>query len=197
MIIGVDVDDTLTSCHKQRLKAIKKFIKDNNLNCQIVDKNASNSLKICNWNEQECHKFWLEVGNDMFRDCKPQKSCAKVINFFKEQGHKIVLITARNDFWHVDAKKLTEDWLKKHNIGFDKIIYDCVKKKQVMQKEKINIMIDDNPSVCDEAKDIDVLPIIFSGPQNKDFFDKTVFRANNWQQILKFIKHYKKEQIQK
>ncbi len=188
MNIGIDIDDTLTNYHRERLSTIKKFIKTNNLDVQIVDSNASNTLKICNWNTDQCHMWWDTIGNNLLKICKAQKYCKQTIDYLKSQGHNIILITARNDEWHGDAKQITENWLKNNGIVYDKILFDCATKTQPMLDENIDIMIDDSYKVCLEAVELNKTPILFSGPQNKTFSHEKVLRVKTWKQIYRYFK---------
>jgi len=64
---------------------------------------------------------------------RPRKKMLKIINQLKERGHKIIIFTRRNACGK-DARKLTEQWLKKYKIPYDKLI---------TEKPHFDILIDD------------------------------------------------------
>lgn len=46
---------------------------------------------------------------------EPVKSVVTLMNLFKSQGFKVLLVSAR----HQDARELTKEWLDKHDIPWD------------------------------------------------------------------------------
>ena len=66
-----------------------------------------------------------------------------VYNLLKEQKHEFVVITARGGF----VKEMKDDairLLEENNIKFDKYYWKVEDKLEICQKEKVDIMIDDD-----------------------------------------------------
>lgn len=64
------------------------------------------------------------------KDCKPVEHMVKAIRELKTKGHKIVIWTHRSPV----TKWETIEWLKKHNVPYNKIMFD---------KQKYDLIIDD------------------------------------------------------
>lgn len=64
---------------------------------------------------------------------KPRLKMIEIMRELKKKGHKIIIFT-RRDACGKGARKLTIQWLKLHNIPYDKLITN---------KPHFNILIDD------------------------------------------------------
>ena len=59
-------------------------------------------------------------------------------------GYTIEIVTARNNTEYEDPYKITYDYLKKHNIYFDKINVNVSNKGLFCKTNNIDILIDDS-----------------------------------------------------
>ena len=115
MNIGIDIDDTISNTFETFLPYMKKFV-EQDLNRKL---NLNLSSKIDYYNitekyglsETETRTFWESYYIPMLESVKPKDSAVDVINFLKDNGNRIVLITARIDDEIVDARAITEKWL--------------------------------------------------------------------------------------
>jgi capsule biosynthesis phosphatase len=85
----------------------------------------------------------LKKENELYQDLMPVDGSVERIMQLKESGHYIILYTARRMKTHnaniakviADIGKITLDWLERHNIPYDEIIFG---------KPWADVYIDDN-----------------------------------------------------
>ena len=63
----------------------------------------------------------------MFRSFKTKENVGKIIQELKNEGHKIIIITARHEEEIDDPYTLSKEWLEKNNIYFDYLFYRYLK----------------------------------------------------------------------
>lgn len=183
MNILLDVDDTLTDFVEKRNGLIKKYIEDNGLPYKILDINCTKSAKVADWPIEECCKFWKEVGTLAQLECPCQKDASIVVQKLKNQGHKIIVVTARPDIYY-DAFKYTKLWLEKNKIPFDLIITGKHDKKQTMIENEIQFVIDDSIQTIKSASELGLNSIIYTTKENEKFdLPKKCTRVFSWNDI--------------
>ena len=76
--------------------------------------------------KQELQKSWelarqnrIEELQNLYRNATPNEEMIKTVNKLHELGHAIIIYTAR----HEEDRELTEEWLKKHGVKYDKIVF--------------------------------------------------------------------------
>jgi len=145
MNIGIDLDDTLIN-----LNVVKLTSKEMNFDL--------NRVRNFDW---EMSEFPNELRNEIYKRFKtPKYMCEEpYINFIpniknkldklKNDGHKIILITARDKSIRKESKIL----INKVYPKFDKIHFVSrgQSKLSLFKKEKLNIWIDDHPMNCKRA----------------------------------------------
>jgi capsule biosynthesis phosphatase len=85
----------------------------------------------------------LKRENELYQDLMPIDGSVERITQLRESGHYIILYTARRMKTHnaniakviADIGKITLDWLERHNIPYDEIIFG---------KPWADVYIDDN-----------------------------------------------------
>ena len=115
---------------------------------------------------------------------KPRFNAVETINRLRKEGHKIIIITARDSEFHDDPYFLSKNWLNKNNIKYDKLIVNAREKGTVCKNENIDLFIDDQLNNClDVLKEgIKVIRISNENCTNKDIVD-----LNNWTKIYEYI----------
>lgn len=139
MRIGIDLDDTICETTKIVKNRLSRYAKEENLNpLDIVNDEV---LK------KEFFSIYLE---DIYRNVEVKKNAKEVLKRLKNKGNEIYIITARSNKLVksvVDVLKITKEWLAEKRIIVDEVIIEAYgeKKKEVCEKYKIDIMIDDDP----------------------------------------------------
>ena len=187
MIIGIDIDDTLTYLQPVKLKTAQEYIAKNNLGFKLIDPNALFFSQMFDWSGDECNEFWFSEADKMLTSAPARKYASSVITNLHNQGHKIVIITARTTEWHKHPYEMSFEWLTKNNIPFDKLIVGHMDKTQVCLDEKIDVFIDDLPSTLEKLQPYGIKTILMETPHTVNNETYTGKRASNWQQVSDLI----------
>lgn len=174
MILGIDIDDTITETTKVSNGYLAKY--DNNYQ-DYHDLPQEKYNEFINLYLQEI------VKNNILKD-----GVKEAFLYFKSIGCKIVFITARNDVYTPNVKKLSKEFLDNNHIPYDKIVFDDVAigdKSKYAYEEKIDIFIDDKEMVLDRIKEVN--PQIECLRFTKDKSKYKTF--DNWNDLQKYIKN--------
>ena len=165
MRIGIDIDDTMT------------FIKDDLLEAAcLYDKTLGNTGipvedhyyigKRFNWNKDEYRYFMGEVRKDVVMNAKLRPGLIEILTKLRELGHKIIIITARTNYYYKYPYNMTMDCLKKENIPYDKLILGSINKKKDCINEKIDIFLDDDINNCLKVNETGIKTFIMDNVDN-------------------------------
>ena len=84
---------------------------------------------------------------------------------------------------------MTKKYLDENNILYDELIVGCDNKYDFCKKNKIDVMIDDEPqNINSISKMIQV--IVFSGVQNQICKGNNIIRVNSWNEVYEYFKNY-------
>ena len=174
MKIGIDIDDTLTDTKEEISKQIKKYrhiykLKRYNEFHQLSDENFK--------------KFMVEFGEKIYCGMKLKKRAKNTIQEWKEQGHFIYFITAREESECPKIETYTKKYLKKYQIPYDGIIFGSKNKGIDCQRLGIDVFIDDRESVLDTIKGTFLIRMI----SDKKHYSKYQ-KVRNWKEIQEIIK---------
>lgn len=187
MIIGIDIDDTLTFLHDIKIKTAQDYINKNKLPYKLVKTDTHLFSEMFDWPITECDKFWFKEADKMLTQVKAREFASETIKRLKEKGHKIVIVTARTKEWHKDPYELSFSWLNKNNILFDKLLVGHLDKTQVCVNENIDIFIDDMPNTLVKLQNVDIITIMMLNPHNKKQSIYNGKIVSNWLEIEKII----------
>lgn len=183
MRIGIDVDDTITNTYEYVVDEISKFYKvdkDELLSRNLTYDEFFNSEEFPNYSifaEERYEKCISNVG--------VKKDAIKYISKLYEEGNEIVIITARHVGEYNNPYEITQNYLFKHNIPYDKIIVNAFDKGKVCEEENIDLFIDDSITNCLRVQEFNVDTLLFDAPFNRHF--KDIRRVNNWEEVYNII----------
>ena len=167
MILGIDIDDTITDSSKTIDIYLKKEYPDYDNYHMLPKKEYKRFLK----------KYIKEM-----RDAYPIKEgVLEAWDYFKKNHFKIILITARDNKNYRGNIKDTKKFLARHGIFYDKIYFRETKKGKKAYKEHVDLFIDDKESVLDNISLYGITGVCMGKSNNYQSFD-------NWDQLLKYIK---------
>ena len=173
MTLGIDIDDTITETSIVGNKYLLKF-----------DNSYQDYHELSQEKYFEFLNLFLEniVKNNILKE-----GVKEALDYLKNNGHKIIFITARNDAHTPNVKRLTKEFLDNNNIPYDKLVFDDLNtgdKSKLALENKIDIFIDDKENVLDGiAKVSDIECLRFTKDKNSKY--KTF---NNWHDIIEYIK---------
>lgn len=187
MIIGIDIDDTLTELKQPKIEIAEKYIKEHNLPYKLISPNSAFFREMFDWPIDVCNKFWFEKSFELLDNALPRENASNVIQKLKSLGHTILIITARANDWHDDPYGMSADWLNRHHIPYDKILYGFQDKTQVCVDEKVDIFIDDMPSNLAKLQPYGIKTIMMGACHNEvqDVYDG--IRVKDWFEIENYI----------
>ena len=193
MNIGIDIDGVLTNYERERLDYGTKICIDEGWPVDI-DLGQYHEKETFNWNQEQADKFWNKYIIKYFKETPVRTFAPEVIEKLKQEGHKIILITARDDYGmpteHLgEEQHITKEWLKRNNIKYDKIIFET-KKLEPCKENQIDVMIEDSPKNIEElSKHMKVIK--FDCQYNKSVNNENITTAYSWYHIYKIINEMK------
>ena len=139
-----DIDDVLANLKEPMCKLLNEHAKTQ------IHWNTWDSFFITHLYDITDDEFYnLLIDSDILSKLEPYPNAVETIAKVKDAGYKVVLISSRN--YHPDAYKVTETWLNKHNIVYDKlhISGNGIKKSLYANMyDNIKLAIDDNVENC-------------------------------------------------
>lgn len=181
MKIAVDIDDTLNIV--ERVKFAEAYITRKNLPFRLVDENAAMFARVYDWTQDDVLTFIREGGITAFTDADVRAGAREALESWKEDGHEIVIVTARPKEWFGNPVNVSRDWLEKRHIPFDGIVAECADKGRYCAENGISVLVDDNLENCLGAQSRGVRAVLAVGKHNADRVKEIAFAGANWRQI--------------
>ncbi len=193
MRIGIDIDGVLTDIETFLLDYGSKYCVENNIPLNITKEINYDESKTFGWTDEQAVEFWNKYIIHYFTDYPARDFAKEVITKLKEEGNEIYIVTARNEYgvpreYKDETKKLTEQWLKKNEIPYDKIIFSNGNKLPYCKGNYIEVMIEDNPTnIVDIAVGMPV--ICYNNKYNAKVEGENITRAYSWYDVYEKIKN--------
>ena len=188
MRIGIDVDDTITNTYDYLIPKIGEYY---NVDSDNLLKRALSYDDFLN--NDEFPNFSIYAGENYQKfiyEVPVKKGAVEYINRLKEEGNEIIIITARHAGEYDNPYEITQDYLLKHQIPFDKIIIGALDKGKVSEEENIDIFIDDSINNCLKVKNHGIETLLFDARFNRH--NKDLRRVNSWKEVHEIIKNNQK-----
>lgn len=191
MVIGIDFDGVLTDLSGFFYKEGEKYAAEHNIKI-YRNENAYSTLDYFGWSQKDDDNFWESNHLKYTKFVKAKTGAKEVLKKLREEGHKIVIITARRDC-DLDTekgrekRKISEEWLRTHEISYDKICYvgDLSKVKSILDN-KIDVFIDDSVKNLEDISK--VIPVIcFDEKYNRGYENPNMKRLGSWFEIYDYI----------
>jgi hypothetical protein len=192
MIIGIDIDNTITNTTETILGYAKTFGEQNNLNITLNSQEyfIEGSL---GWDKKTADEFLKYHLTDIYNSVCPKPDSIDVIKHL-HKNHSIVLITSRNEKFPL-IRETTHEWLKKHQIKFDKLVMNNTddmhhfSKLYACLENRIELMIEDHHDLAVEL--CEKIPVLmFDYPYNAHVKEKNIIRVKKWLEVREFIKKF-------
>ena len=191
MNIGIDIDDTISNTYEMSLAYAFKFNKDDLKRESNIDslKCDNHYFKtIFNWSDQDDYDFWKKYFRNITDEVHVKPFAKEVINKLKEEGNKIILISARNFDDDFEPKLYTQKWLDKNGIKYDELIIS-EEKRSVIEEKNIDVFIDDSISNMRRLKDLNIKLLLMDSRMNLyEEMNDDVKRVYSWTQIYEELK---------
>lgn len=190
MIIGLDIDDTITDTLSVMMAYAEKFtIQD--LGREIEIKEITSDMldpfyvqRMHNWNHEEELNFFKKYFKDMIEQTIPFFFAKEIISKLRAEGHKIILITARWDEVTeeglLDVTDVTKKWLERNGIEYDKLIVNAGTKGEVAEAEKVDVFVDDSLKNCISVASKGIKTFIMDNRCNTNSNAEGITRVFSW-----------------
>lgn len=188
MIIGIDVDEVLADMNDKL-----NLYHNENYNTNVERSHYKTFDLTKTWNctrEEADNRFKEFLESHHFKKITPKEGAEKTINILKNQGHELIIITARGTIIHEE----TITWLNLHfknifsKIHFAKSWNSPGKRKwEICLDEKIEIMIDDGPHIIRDCSKHNIKSIIMDAPWNQNENPEHSYRVKSWKEALTII----------
>ncbi len=182
MVIGLDIDDVIFDTSGV-MRNILGDIKDKELIDRKIDvMRGDASIPVI-------AKFLKKYLIVAVENARPMPDAAKVIHDLREQGHKIVLITARGDKNFPGTLAGNEKALTKYGVEYDVIVYDSADKVDACRKNGVEVFVDDSPRNCVEvARELKIPVIGFASDITREGLREAgVVSTDSWADLAKMI----------
>lgn len=195
MNIGIDIDDTINDLLEIKFTYMQDYVvnilkREIHLEkLEIFTNTDKKYLEIMHGlNKYEMNEFLELYYEKMISEVKPKTLAVSTINKLKSDGNKIIIITTRHAIKGIDIYNITETWLNKNGIHFDKL-FITDNKKQVVEQENVEIVIDDKYKLCSNMPS-NVITFLFQSLKNYniDLNDTNIKRVYSWPHVYQKIK---------
>lgn len=199
MKIGIDIDNVISNFNDELLKEYLKHDKELR-NTGIINKDVFIRYGMFDWTEKEEAEFYKKNIERIAIKLKPIHRATETIKKLKEDGNEIIIISGRDNGEYNNPYKLTEEWLAKYNIVYDKLIltnaYNKEEKANVCKENNIDIMIEDNTKTAINIETVGTKVLLMNTRYNKN--NENLEKVSNWKEIYaKISSMYEKKTEEK
>jgi len=187
MTLGIDIDDVITNTSELIVDYAKKHFNSTDIDLINNILHASNI-------DDKLVDFYDKYLLEMQKIYTLKENVKEVIDRLILKGHKIVIITARGNnqphaiLGELDQKTGTIEYLSKHQINYNKIIFRARDKKEAAIKNEIDVLIDDSVFILENLKGSNVRPVLFTSISNKNI-EANFDRVSNWLELEQYLEN--------
>ena len=181
MNIGIDIDDTVTDTY-ETLVSLLGINYGMNIDKVLKQKLSYKTLKnmFTDYND-----FAAKNYKTMATIVPLKKDAVDVLKKLKEDGHKLIFISARNYEEYEDPYEISYEYLKRNGIPFDKLIVNAKDKSKQCILENIDVFLDDNTQNCKSVEHTGIRTFQFDTVLNSEI--TTLNKVKSWEEFYKKI----------
>lgn len=197
MVIGIDIDDTTVVTVESMVKYGDKYdtevlnreAKKDNLG-RIKDRYYMNALY--GWTEEEKFAFFDMYYKNVLEECYPLSNASEIINKLKQEGNKIIFITARlTNIKNCETEKITKETFRKYNIPYDKLIMNVDDKLKFCEENDVEVFIEDSYETCKNLQENGIKAYLMTTKMNRNIVDDKIERVSSWDEVYEKITNLK------
>lgn len=189
MKIGIDLDGVVFDSEKEfRVYSELYDMIDLKQNSKMDNKELKFQDRF-KWTQKETEGFLNKYHKQIIVESNYMPGVKRILNLLKQDGHSLILITARGGM-NKDMIKITEERLKQSEMDiFDKYYWATENKDEICIKENIDIMIDDFYKKCESIANKKVRTIYLKDAPSYDLEENEYINVlYNWGEIYRYIK---------
>ena len=189
MKIGIDLDGVIFDSEKEfRVYSELYDMIDLKQNSKLDNKELKFQDRF-KWTTKETEGFLNKYHKQIIVESNYMPGVKRILNLLKQDGHSLILITARGGM-NKDMIKITEERLKQSEMDiFDKYYWATENKDDVCIKENIDIMTDDFYKKCESIANKKIKTIYLKDAPSYDLEENEYIKVlYNWGEIYRYIK---------
>lgn len=189
MKIGIDLDGVVFDSEKEfRVYSELYDMLDLKQNSKINNKELKFQSRF-KWTKEDIDGFLNKYHKQIIVESNFMPGVKRILKLLKEDGHTLILITARGGM-NRDMIKVTEERLQQNEMNiFDKYYWATENKDEVCVKENVDIMIDDFCDKCKSIANSKVKTIYLKDAPSYDLEENEYIKVlYNWGEIYRYIK---------
>lgn len=183
MIIGIDIDDTLTNSKEIEkdlwIEYVKKYPKEGY--------NGNLPSDINTFGIKYIEKFWDIYREPISFKSTYKKDCSKVLHKLKDEGYTLCVITSRPENKYYNLINRQKQSFIDNDIPIDILFTDIREKAKFCKKNNIDLLIDDSINHIEECNKLGIKTILFN-----DIPEYKGIQTDNWNELYNIIKEYNK-----
>ena len=187
MIVGLDIDNVIADLDAVYLKYFLREDK-NKRNSGIVNLNAKHITQgMFDWTDDEVTAFITDKMDEMGVKLPLRKGAKYYIDKLRRDYHKIYLLTHRKNQYWKNPVDIMEQWLKKHKINYDKLIFTkTTDKSDESHRYNVDIMFDDSVNNCKQLINAGIQTYLVKTRYNEPYRCDLVM-VDNWKDIYQMV----------
>lgn len=139
------------------------------------------------WTNEQQEEFKSKYFMDLSQKVNLKTGAKEIIELLKKDAHELVIITARGGQIK-EMRDVMEEKFNKDELNFSKYYWAIEEKVEVCKREEIDIMIDDNPSICKKMAQNKIKTLYFRDVNRETIEENEYLKeVNNWGEIYRYI----------
>ena len=191
MKIGIDVDGVLIDFEERIRCRAEIFHYVERKKAKPTDNNFYWVKYKYGWNAEERKYFENKYLIQESKESIIKPGAKEIIELLRKEGNEIIIISSRGMEFD-DMITIVEEKIKEANIKIDKCYWKVEDKIKICQDEKIDVMIDDNPKLCEKLVKNNINTLYFRNIYGEKLEEnENLQEVHDWgnvYRILKFLK---------
>lgn len=184
MRIGIDIDDTISNTNDELVERAIQYDREHLKGKGFKNKNSFKFIDMFYWEEEDKQLFFNKHLEEAMNNALIKPHAKKVINKLKKEGNEIYIITHRSTLYFKNPYRLSNKWLKKNKVKYNKLIVNASEKDKVCEQYNIDIFIDDDINNYQAVSKTGINTLLFDSSFNRQFEGN---RVTNWEEIYNII----------
>ena len=193
MIIGIDIDDTISNTMEVMFDCCQKYVAEELKREPLVQDEAKYTHHytevVHGLSKEETQDFFKKYYEYMVDTVHPKTYSVEYLKKLKEEGNRIVLVTARFEIKEFDVIGATKRWLDRYDIPYDKIVFNAESKLEIARNEKLDIFIDDSYKNCQDMVGIGIKAFLMDSRGNRGLETNGFDRVYSWSHLYYKLKN--------
>ena len=199
MRIAIDIDGTLNDYFSWVMKNFIRYAKKNGVKVNL-DLKEYEMFNMFGITKEDFDKFWNEYIWCYAKTCKPQRGAAKYVSRLYDQGHEIVILSARamaNSDCENGKKmrQIVKEWFDKNKIKYSQMCFvpQFGSKFATFKEQQCDLLVDDRPAHLYEISAFKPC-ICFEQTYNRyQSYPGNVYKCRSWRDVYKTVQKLAEE----